>query len=101
MTQTKHTPGPLTVALSDRVPGWYKIVDVLGNTVADCICSDRDARLLAAASELYEALRQSERNVSSLLYMLPVKSDPTERKSLTTWRDMLRAALAQADGRTP
>jgi len=41
--------GMYGIALSDRIPGWYSIVDDTGSTVADCICSDKEATVIRDA----------------------------------------------------
>lgn len=48
-------------------------------------------------AELLEALKLAERNCSSRLCMLPVKSD--ERELLTTELRIYQAAIAKAEGR--
>ena len=52
------------VTLSDRISGWYKIQDETGNIIADCICSDSEAHLIAAAPELLAALKQAYKCVA-------------------------------------
>lgn len=68
-----------------------------------CICAEADARLIAAAPEMYEALFQIDRFVRSM-----VKDEGatgyTKALSLLkhhegeTWGNLVRAALAKARG---
>lgn len=59
--------------------------------------TERITVLTDLEAELLEALKLAERNCSSRLYMLPVKSD--ERDSLTTELSIYQAAIAKAEGR--
>ena len=51
-----------------------------------------------AAPDLLSACEHSLRNVESMLHMLPLKADATERLSLEAWGHILRAAIARATG---
>lgn len=54
MTQAKHTPGPLAAYCDEQECCWM-VVDSEKDVIA-CVDSEANARLIAAAPELLEAL---------------------------------------------
>lgn len=71
-----------------------RVVAVLDE--ASCHRSRAEARLIAAAPTMRDALVLALRNAESRLYMLPVKADPTERASLEAEAKRYRDALLKA-----
>lgn len=83
MSEAKHTPGPWKVELNKRASGWVEVkgpsFGVHGPTqAADLRLSDEikriaDARLIAAAPELLDCLKEARRHLSGadidLLYI--------------------------------
>lgn len=95
------TPGPWFVDPVFRSE-WIDGAD--GKTVADCrafsfrtIEENRaNAHLIAAAPEMYEALKRQQANIRRWLET-GVAADPEESKSIS---DQIDAALAKAEDRT-
>ena len=95
--KTKYTPGPWSVHCGDLV------VSHSGRAIADCEATpygDRpappnsedaaNARLIAAAPDLLEALKTCEGNISSLNGAHPSIFGP--------WLKVVREAIAKAEG---
>jgi hypothetical protein len=95
---TQHTPGPWKLCYDGQIDGpdgrcicrfgWdsYKEFTELNNAA--------NARLIAAAPDLLEALKVCEGNISSLL----ASQHP---KVFGIWLDSVRAAIAKATGSKP
>lgn len=62
----KHTPGPWEAFTEDRFSGWWAIRDTEGNEIGstDGGFDELDARLMAAAPEMLEALTVARELVS-------------------------------------
>jgi len=106
---TKHTPGPWrTIESTDKTmrtvvgpdfPGQGYIADVnlCRTNDAQDVDGEANARLIAAAPAMYEALQDA---YEKLCYLAPDKFDDEEHAA--NWqRDLstMLAALAQAEGR--
>jgi hypothetical protein len=82
---SEHTPGPWT--LDKAAGGWLLLSNGSDVTTEPFDCADADARLIAAAPELLDALR----------YLL-------ENAEAAGWSEMMlsgaRAAVAKAEWRT-
>lgn len=97
-TQIKHTPGPWHIGMK---PG-PMIYGQNGEQVADCRCIDLLGRdeaqanlaLIAAAPAMYEALRLAEHNLTEIENYIGGDAVPAGLL------DTVRAAIAQAEGRT-
>lgn len=87
MTASKHTPEPWDSYVDEQ--GSWNIFDTNGHDVV-CVTNEANARLIAAAPELLEALQSLERLFSSM------SNDSTE----TFWIDKARSAIAKATGQT-
>lgn len=93
----KHTPGPWHVQPSDH-PGGLLIKPIPGQVVAQCDElpeMEANARLIAAAPEMYEALR----NFVSIVPRADARD--TRDTSYNNARTQARTALAKAEGRSP
>src|SRR4051812_36082664 len=95
--RTAHTPGPWLAEANDS-----SVFDSEGREVADCLTfpfsgevAEANARLIAAAPELYEVLREAERQIE----YLPNRFEPPANVNQVLTR--IRAALAKAEGRQP
>ena len=94
---TQHTPGPWElVPASGRCP-WPAVIrgetgGFLVHGISKQLC-EADARLIAAAPDLLEALKLCESNISSLL----ASAHP---KVYGEWLTVVRAAIAKATGET-
>lgn len=98
-TKTFSVDGTRTLLLPSGPMLVHAIVrerDFTHNRLAGFAHTMEDAHLWAASADLLEALELSLRNVESMINMLPFDADPVEEKSLETWRDKLRAAIAKA-----
>ena len=94
---SKHAPGPWAVVDLGYDSGrQVYVADNTGTTVCDCDWSHTDdeceanARLIAAAPEMYEALKEAEAE----LYQVP----PADNEQLRTL-EIVRAAIAKAEGK--
>lgn len=99
MTTTKqqHTPGPWWMAATESRPTGAYVIGAGDEELAG-FARREDALLAASAPDLLAALELAERNANSRLYMLPVDSDVTERKSIYSELMVYRAAIAKARG---
>ena len=102
--ETKYTPGPWRMV--SRIPGSNQTVGVVSGDVLVCKLSNRsreqsmrDACLIAAAPELYEALDSLVRYDATYAYdgtvTLPVADHITDATRVV---ERARAALAKARG---
>lgn len=100
MDEKKHTPGPWragrdgTVVCDAQHSGNHLMREADlsfydGHLLAESIANPADARLVAAAPELLEALKRIEQGCS-------FPSDDVQR----AMRDVARAAIAKAEGKT-
>jgi hypothetical protein len=96
----KHTPGPWVFAYSNDVGPdddyfieFFELSTTDGRVLAR-VEEEPDARLIAAAPDLLEALKVCEENISSLL----ASQHP---KVFGIWLDSVRAAIAKATGSKP
>lgn len=94
-----HTPGPWRLEMG-ALSGTLIIAERHGliAEVGPLPDARADARLIAAAPDLLAQVCKSLKWAEGMLYRLPVKSDPTDRQALETWRDGLQAAIANATG---
>ncbi len=94
MTQTQqHTPGPWTVGTKHGLMDayWVDSPSTLKPAIATRI---EDARLIAAAPELLEAL------ITALPYLEAAEADPGYKKgAVSNVTATIRAAIAKAEGR--
>jgi hypothetical protein len=88
---TKHTPGPWVIGTRKDGSRWFSIGDPAKGPhyQSDIFCSDADARLIAAAPDLLEALSELERAVR----ILPPDMDEPDSPLAQA-----RAAIAKALG---
>lgn len=100
MSETKFTPGPWTTHAEDLRGGRYYVVAMPTDESWDSIDLREDengeanAALIAAAPELYEALRELRTFVGEVVLRSPVYDEtPAMRARL----DMADAALAKAN----
>lgn len=102
MSDTKHTPGPWKYSADfsengDRYTdfsiyaGDMNVIGACGSCGLPTICSEANARLIAAAPELLEAL-------SSLTAVLGLKPKELSLQALQEAYDIARAAIAKAQG---
>ena len=114
----KHTPGPWTAAgpgireTAGKDPRIMVLhpdgVRLIATTHEGCtrpdgatICKDEqraNARLIAAAPELLEALRESETALTELLCSRELDSTRQPFHAVRDARDRMRAAIAKAEG---
>lgn len=93
MKETKHTPGPWKV---NGHPGnnagtdWRQVTDCKENPVFIAECHKNNARLIAAAPEMLEALER-------LLVAPDLNWDHMEQESIDAM-EQARAAIAKAKG---
>ena len=104
-TQTKHTPGPWQAMLSGNVvyewtpPGGRSIsCKIVARTTNHNAAPDTEeaanARLIAAAPELLEALKLAEERIVELSAWAKIEA---EGQTIAE----IRAAIAKAEGRAP
>jgi hypothetical protein len=99
MSAAKHTPGPWQVKPSNNEitnadHGRLPFAIVAGYSLIGATYENgKDARLIAAAPELLEALKLCEGNISSLL----ASAHP---KVYGEWLTVVSAAIAKATGET-
>lgn len=102
MSNTKHAPGPWRIIPANQAIHQWVIGDKEGYSIADCEPSgpvwnldeaDANARLIAAAPDLFEALR------SCLAEMEAWELDPEMDTAAEPIR-LARAAIAKATGQT-
>jgi hypothetical protein len=86
MSDIKHTPGPWTMTRA-HLP--YLILDAFGGLVADTY-DEADARLIAAAPELLEALEYAFNIYGRFGAVVNEPHKPGE------WIEQARAAIAKA-----
>ena len=92
---TEHTPGPWYVRLAMDLTGYpmYAIAGMSGDQKRDLPTLQANARLIAAAPELLDLLRQAEAMwLNDLCY---AESATPGRK----FADAVRAAIAKATGK--
>ncbi len=99
---TQHTPGPWTLQSltmyegGEENTGW-EVVGANGDTICDNqtyyphAVSLPDARLIAAAPELLEALRETLTNIAQLAPLWE-----SQGRSSEPWESNVRAAIAKA-----
>lgn len=101
----KHTPGPWVVWYSDW-PGVVGVECASGETIADCShsndpdLSEANARLIATAPELLEALVATRALVSEAAMTGFNCHDGTWAERLYSNQASLSAAIAKAEGRS-
>lgn len=86
MTQAKHTPGPWLFAPHEPEEWWFSQTHWVGNA-GDCLViveDEANARLIAAAPDMYEALVRAANRMAENAVRIP--SDVTY-------------AIAKAEGR--
>jgi hypothetical protein len=94
MSESKHTPGPWDPFTQPSFSGWWAVRDNNWNEIGsgDGGFTEADARLIAAAPELLEALilmvRTHDEPAESML------QEMREQK----WLEQARAAIAKATG---
>lgn len=96
MSNAKHTPGPWIASKM----GYISTVDRKSFIATSCSANDNDeanARLIAAAPELLEALFEQERFLGVLAGTVPLTEKDTHRR-IAINRDAVRAAIAKAGG---
>ena len=105
-TQTSHTPGPWHTNEGSHPSD--QVFDAQGHIIADCkwtnhihTIREANARLIAAAPELLEALHHALNDLESRQYMLPVDADETERAILEAQHNIYSRAIAKAEGGQP
>ena len=76
----------------------FQVSYTVGEETSAFRCVPAAADLFCAAPDLLAACEHSLRNIESMLHMLPLKADATERLSLEAWGHILRAAIARATG---
>jgi hypothetical protein len=86
--EPKFTPGPWSYQRNHNMPRYGCIIAVNGKTICDARFAEgaKSAHLIAAAPELYEALRS-----------IPV--DNAHQSDWDDWRASVDAALAKAEGK--
>jgi hypothetical protein len=109
MSETPWTPGPWWVGRNERsvvcnteIPEWHTADSVEyygGHLVAESM-APANARLIAAAPELAEALEKLLRKVDQFIEM-PDGMSAAAGRALDEATDAARAALAKAKGETP
>lgn len=93
--QVKHTPGPWQRSPHSR----STILDANMHAVCDVVDPangpefERNAYLIAAAPELLIELEHTARNLRSMIYMLPVKTNAVEREALAAWLSRIHAVI--------
>ena len=97
---TQHTPGPWAVGSEgghiETANAWRMSIAICYNkdSKADGVSKEAfeaNARLIAAAPDLLEALQLCEGNIASLLWS-------THPKVYSMWLDVVRAAIDKAIG---
>lgn len=97
MTQTKHTQGPWRTSLTEGQRAWNVSSEATGRTVA--IVSDwspeaeANARLIAAAPELLEALKSAR-----FAIQVTLDSGLVTEKNVRSTLNHIDAAIAKAEG---
>lgn len=107
---TKHTPGPWNIASVENSTGRIKhlvpidgkclsLLTVVENdqAVFAAVYNDSDARLIAAAPDLLEALTEQDRFLGVLSGTVPLSEKDTHRR-IQINREGVRAAIAKATG---
>ena len=92
MSKPEFTPGPWGCWASDLRGGRYWTVDRPGEELIDIHEEDNgeaDARLIAAAPDMYEALRTTSANIRSL----------GPAGALDEWLKVVEDALSKAEGK--
>jgi hypothetical protein len=110
MAEQKHTPGPWRFGVDGdekpfdyKGPGYYQNPSIFGpdwQEVVGCeeyyvFSGPADARLIAAAPDLLEALKQVERVVAVCLDW----RDAVKRAGIACPIDQMYAAIAKAEGK--
>ena len=72
---SEHTPGPWAIPKDD----WWVYSKATGEMICQDIATEADCRLIAAAPDLYDAIRNSDD---------------------AHWTTAMRAAMAKVEGRT-
>ena len=91
---TKHTPGPWTVGkCGEVVAGGTTLADVYGDDEQ----ADIDARLMAAAPDLLEALKDIADDYTDRFDL----ESPSTNPGIKNYVRLARAAIAKAQGETP
>lgn len=98
MTDVKHTPGPWR---AERHVTWWVTSDY--GEICEIMpwsneCDKQDAHLIAAAPDMYEALRKLEYWFDTDQEILDAMSADSRRDHLEKL-EMIRAAIAKAEGR--
>jgi len=102
----QHTPGPWPIERKDQSSfiqaiGPLRVDEYAGSAWLEV--SDEDARLIAAAPELLEALMETDKDLTVLLNNIydAEQRDPKwagMHQVVSAWRDRNRAAIAKATG---
>lgn len=103
----KHTPGPWKADFLDEDNGW--ILDKKSNYIAEIVTSDEEnkfiknpdereanARLIASAPELLEALKAAQKILHPLVMKMKVKDHFSEHNVLA---NVIVKAIAKAEGK--
>lgn len=111
---SKHTPGPWTMSGGrsritdtkttfhfvgpDKI--WIAAVPYSDKTTEEHLASLADARLIAAAPDLYEALKEAEQFISNGIELGYITMPPTDsRDRALKVPGIIQAALAKAEGK--
>lgn len=98
MSEIKHTPGPWSVSFECVDPEWAIVATrggvVIANVNADHL-QDANARLIAAAPDLLEAVAGLIRLSEAIRHSVGLGKNQLERI------ERAKAAIAKAEGRQP
>ena len=98
---TKHTPGPWHVDTEDQDADIHSGFGMAAKTMGHGHAQDGEgtanARLIAAAPELLDALNEQDRFLGVLSGTVPLSEKDTHRR-IQINREAVRAAIAKATG---
>lgn len=103
MSKSKHTPGPWYQAIIDHrrwvsqqpEGGTYWIAEVASGVIGDE--EEANARLIAAAPDLFDALVECERDLSKAVAIMPRRyCNQKDNQRCEELLEMVRAAIAKA-----
>ena len=99
MSKPKHTPGPWIIGTRQDGSRCFSLGDPIKGPhyQGDIHCSDADARLIAAAPDLLEALKSMDGHIMDLAFYIDSENHQAAHGELDAIRLIQEAAIKKAE----